>query len=238
MSIESSGRRESSHSSRHRRFASDSLNPPFLKPLLAYCSMATASIAGSASRAQAQVVYTPVQTNLHLDYYLDLNGDGINDFRIHSYYLSDFADLEVFALDGSKNKVVTSQYIGRTWAAALPAGAIIGRLSRFNQRSPATLAFLYSGFSYGPWVDLKNHYLGFAFIINGQKHFGWARLSFNSFLCYRCIAGITGYAYETVPGKAIIAGDEGQTEQAGPESATLGVLASGSVALSLWRKDH
>jgi len=50
MSIESSGRRESSHSSRHRRFASDSLNPPFLKPLLAYCSMATASIAGSASR--------------------------------------------------------------------------------------------------------------------------------------------------------------------------------------------
>lgn len=237
MIIESSVR-EGSHLCRRGRFASDSSNPQRLKQLLAYCSMATASIAASASRAQAQVVYTPVQTNLNLDYYLDLNGDGINDFRIHSYYLSDFADLEVFALGGSKNKVVTSQYIGRIWAAALPAGAVIGRLSPFNQRSPATLAFLYSGFSYGPWVDLRNHYLGFAFVINGQKHFGWARLSFNSFLCYRCIAGITGYAYESVPGKAIIAGDEGKTEQAEVQSATLGVLASGSVGLSLWRKNH
>jgi hypothetical protein len=89
--------------------------------LLAYAALAT-GVAAMSSHARAEVVYTPVQANLDLDYYLDLNNDGINDFRIHSYYLSDFADLEVFPLNGSKNKVVMSQYIGRTWAAAMPPG--------------------------------------------------------------------------------------------------------------------
>jgi hypothetical protein len=117
-------------------------------------------------------------------------------------------------------------------------GGVIGKLSRFSQRSPATLAFLYSGFSYGPWVNLKNHYLGFAFSINGQKHFGWARLSFNSFLCYKCIAGITGYAYETVPGKAIIAGDKGGSQDAEVRPGTLGALALGYSGLPVWRKEQ
>jgi len=49
-------------------------------------------------------------------------------------------------------------------------------------------------------------------------------------------ARIAGYAYETVPGKPIIAGDEGNASEAFVEPPTLGALALGSPALNLWRK--
>jgi hypothetical protein len=57
------------------------------------------------------------------------------------------------------------------------------------------------------------------------------------FFCYLCIGRILGYAYETVPGKPIVAGDEGNTTDASVEP-TLGALALGAPALDLWRREH
>ena len=62
----------------------------------------------------------------------------------------------------------------------------------------------------GPWLDVVNHYLGVNFQVNGQTHYGWARLS----VLLHCGRGggctfvvtLTGYAYETIPGKSINAG--------------------------------
>ncbi len=53
----------------------------------------------------------------------------------------------------------------------------------------------------GPWLNVKNRYLGLKFIIKGKDHFGWARLTTTG-----RIALLTGYAYETIPNKPIIAG--------------------------------
>ena len=64
------------------------LNQHLAKRLLAYAAMAGAGIAASTSPATAEIVYTPTHKNIDMDFYLDLNHDGIGDFHIHSYYLS------------------------------------------------------------------------------------------------------------------------------------------------------
>jgi len=55
----------------------------------------------------------------------------------------------------------------------------------------------------GPQV--RTRYLGLEFLINGEVHFGWARLTVT---CkdLRVLATLSGYAYETVPNTPIIAG--------------------------------
>ncbi len=90
-----------------------------------------------------------------------------------------------------------------------------------------------------------NRYLGLKFTINGKIHYGWAQLSTENIFYHS--ATLTGYAYETVPNKAIKTGAEQGTdesvEQPGPAAlvqpapATLGALAKGAPALSSWRQE-
>jgi hypothetical protein len=76
------------------------------------------------------------------------------------------------------------------------------------------------------------------FVVDGTTHFGWARLRRNSFFCPGCIAALLGYAYETTPGKPIVAGDEGAAAGVNIDHATLGALALGASALPVWRKQE
>jgi hypothetical protein len=93
---------------------------------------------------------------------------------------------------------------------------------------------------------VKNRYIGAKFSIKGKVHFGWVRLSVN-FPDETVKAVMTGYAYETIPNKAIIAGvtkgadDENQPADVSlktnaAEPATLGMLALGARGLSIWRR--
>jgi hypothetical protein len=81
----------------------------------------------------------------------------------------------------------------------------------------------------GQWVDATNRYLGLQFEINGRTHYGWARLSVDMFEGERTL---TGYAYETVPNKAIIAGKtkgpDVVTVRPDAAAGTLGRLALGT----------
>jgi hypothetical protein len=83
-------------------------------------------------------------------------------------------------------------------------------------------------------------------LINGEVHFGWARLTVT---CGgpAVVAKLSGYAYETVANKAIIAGETKGDEEAiaKPEAsvngdaykaAPLGLLAMGAQSLSTWRR--
>ena len=63
----------------------------------------------------------------------------------------------------------------------------------------------------------------------------------------RFSATLTGYAYETIPGKAIIAGATKGPDDAEPTAslkaptpapATLGMLALGAPGLSIWRREE
>jgi hypothetical protein len=90
--------------------------------------------------------------------------------------------------------------------------------------------------------------VGLKFSIKGRTHFGWARVKIASMFPYKIF--LTGYAYETIVNKPIITGetkgpDDGTVGQAAPaalsaprpQQVTLGLLALGSPALSIWRRD-
>ena len=81
--------------------------------------------------------------------------------------------------------------------------------------------------SVGPWNDVKHRYLGFRFQIKGKAHYGWARLNVTGSGLGTIVATMTGYAYETIAKKAIVAGKTDGTEDTVDQLDTLDVLALG-----------
>ena len=67
--------------------------------------------------------------------------------------------------------------------------------------------------SVGPWNNVKNRYLGLKFQIKGKIHYGWARLNVTGSGLGTIVATMTGYAYETIPNKAIVAAGKNRREQ-------------------------
>jgi len=119
--------------------------------------------------------------------------------------------------------------------AALQRGALIGTGQVFYA-SLYCMAQKISEGSFGSWPGVKNRYLGLQFVIKGNKHFGWARLSVSS---APYDATVTGYAYETIPNKAIVAGKTHGKDVITVEPPTLGHLARGAATIPAWRrKEH
>ena len=126
-------------------------------------------------------------------------------------------------------------------ASALHAGAAIGAEGNFSVRYPVMAAELFGkddGSQYsdqGSWAGKKdkgvrNRYLGLKFVVDGEVHYGWARLSVT--LGHQrqsddVVGTLTGYAYETVPDKAIIAGRITGQDVITVQDGTLGGLALG-----------
>ncbi len=141
-------------------------------------------------------------------------------------------------------------------AAAGFFGVPVGPGEKFRSGSGGTYgwgvfmaaAFEYSVTSFGgPWANAVNRYLGLKFVIAGQTHYGWARLSVGDWLGGGKVV-LTGYAYETTPNTNIIEGHISGPEKASnfaPADAlaapaqplTLGMLARGADGLSIWRRE-
>jgi len=238
-------------------------------------SAAGVSLIALVQAAEAKIVYTKTNKVLykwHDFASLDLNHDGIADFVlgiVHSTYPGSGGKLAAFKAHASTQNSVrgTSK---RFWAAAYPAGVRIGSKKKAHYegappKSSNRGALMEHGCGlsstsvcrnsepFGNWLDVENRYLGLAFQINGETHYGWARLSASVNAAGRLYAVLTGYAYETIPNKAIKAGqtkgaDESTAEDFDPSAsvtgsvldkaqpATLGALAIGAPGLSVWRK--
>ncbi len=209
------------------------------KRLLACAPVAGAILAGSASDVEAEAVYTPVHSRIYQDFLIDLNHDGIPDFHVTSYDFSGAGELAVYPLVQGNRIAATPGLcqIHPNGAVALPKGAVIGPGVQFGAKADC-MAFGFrsaSSTSNGAWLNAKDRYLGFAFVIDGKEHFGWARLSMGRFI-FEELGIITGYAYETIPGKPIVAGDQGNVAAPSAEQTTLGALALGAPGQELWRK--
>ena len=81
----------------------------------------------------------------------------------------------------------------------------------------------------GAWAGkgegVEDRYLGLKFVTDGEVHYGWARLSVT--LGHERqdndVSGtLTGYAYETIPDKPIIAGQITGPDVITVQSGTLG----------------
>lgn len=210
-----------------------------------------------APPAEGKIVYTAAHKNAITGIMLDLNHDGIADFKLcnsdNTYYHcirtvaprppGIFSALLARPLNPLNAVIGKGQY-----ASALVAGTPIGSKGMFPYHDSRMAWGEFSGTTRygGPWLNVTNRYLGFKFVIKGKVHYGWARL--NVHFKYPKTAILTGYAYETIPGKSIIAGktkgpDDSTVAASAigplpekPQPASLGILALGAPSVPLWRR--
>jgi hypothetical protein len=236
------------------------LSPKLDKGLLAYASAATAAGVGFLALiqpAEAKIVYTPAKVSIvpNNTNPLDLNHDGVADFSF-----KDTTFKTSFGGGGGFLSIVPAQSANQIWghlivnhrnASALYGGVRIGANRKFAPGANLMASTQVNsgrppggpGTCSGPWANVTNRYLGLEFTIKGKIHFGWARLSVSCPLRSLMVtATLTGYAYETVPGKAIRTGqrkDDGEKLNGAalaPKTATLGWLAQGAPGLAVWRR--
>jgi len=216
-------------------------------------SAAGVSLFALAQPVEAEIVYTPTNRSIGINtpFNLDLNHDGIADFQLWNKYSFNIA---IEAKLGIKPMLATNRIAGDSeFAAAFPGGVLIDRNTHFPSKGDGVMVWWFYSFSsticcgsYGPWRNVQNRYLGLKFSINGETHFGWARLSVK-FFAPNITATLTGYAYETEANKAI---KTGQTAEGSPSASltppsrkapsvgALGVLAIGSAVQSIWRREE
>jgi hypothetical protein len=225
------------------------------KHLLAYAAAASAGLL-STLPAEAQIVYTPSNTPMAIAHQnqgpaltqLDLNNDGIPDFTFRMLSARQFSTsgttiafkfyLQV-APGQAGNQAVSGQQ--PSTASAVPAGVAIGPQEKF---APGGLYLAINSFgrlgsrSSGTWRSVEFAYVGLKFLINGQVHYGWARVKFP----YPGATGypsIYGYAYESTPNQPIVTGQTSGTARENASAnvpASLGLLAAGAPAVNLWRR--
>jgi hypothetical protein len=218
------------------------LSESVLRRLNMYARAAGAAgvgILALAQSAEAKIVYTKTHQVIGTNgiYNLDLNHDGVVDFLILESGYATFngtrASNTLLAKEALGNAVegrIGSN--GRHLAAALKRGARIGLGKPFirsgvnGETMVATWVSDLGGGPSGRWLNVTSRYLGLKFKIAGQTHYGWARLTVQLPGNFLINTTLTGYAYETVAGKSILAGQTTGTSD--DTSASLGRLALGA----------
>jgi hypothetical protein len=208
------------------------------------------SVLALAQPAQAQIVYTPAHSALGRvgEIRIDLNGDGVTDIAVReSPWVRFSGGISLAAVPAAGGAIQEGSY---GWAAALWPGSKIGAPHVFTSKADAmALLSQFGAYYYASWAPLvRDRYLGIKFLIDGETHYGWARLTVSIHSRTKHIgAMLTGYAYETRPDTPIRAGDMGNNHADSPTSevfsapqseaktATLGALALGASGLAIWR---
>ena len=228
------------------------ISDPLNRRLNTYTQVACAagvSVLALAASSEAKVVYTETNqvTNTEFPLYIDLNNDGIKDFLLRtSFYVGSSGLVVGLNASGYRNadNLVAGRRLSRSGyffsaASALPAGARIGPKGNFSVRLPFLAEELFNSVGshnsdLGPWAGkgkgVTDRYLGLKFVIDGQVHYGWSRLSvaLGHHRQFGDVSGtLTGYAYETVPNKLIIAGQITGADVITMPPETLGGLALG-----------
>jgi hypothetical protein len=176
----------------------------------------SAAVLGFSRGMYAEVAYTAANSTVVGTGILkiDLNHDGVTDVSIVFTGKSISCPGEapnsggygfVYALPGTGDATVANG----DYALALSSGTKISSGSSFY---PAEALMLQCNtcpypphVNSGAWQNISNHYLGIRFRINGHTHYGWARLTVSEGRAGP-ITKLTGYAYESVAGAPIFAG--------------------------------
>jgi hypothetical protein len=226
--------------------------------LIAYALAATAagvSVLATAEPAEARILAKSVNIEIPLNggvIEFDVNQDGVPDFGL-SARIYEFAGVAPTGNFSSSLRVIPAQAGNAVWAVSSHkdgcAAAVRGGLSIDNARpfEPEPLIMVEAAGSYTrgrsshcPWHGAHPPYLGLKFLIDGQMHYGWARV-----MVAERSAVLTGFAYETVANTAITAGKTKESSDAdiqamdnSPSPAglqTLGGLALGSSEMA-WKR--
>jgi hypothetical protein len=229
------------------------------KNLAAYFTAASAAgvaLLATAPPATAEIVYTPrhVTIGAQSTFQLDLNHDGVIDFELQR------CNETCQSGHGSVLHVVLpvhgNQVEGGNEAGVIPQRGAIGPGQRFTSSTINYGVFMATGGQYdggywffGAWANQTDKYLGLKFLIDGQVHYGWARMTVTSTGFGNYTAVLSGYAYETTPNKGIPAGLESGPDapstsipatlgNPASQAPSLGRLARGWDGLALWRREQ
>jgi hypothetical protein len=222
-------------------------------------AMAGVSLLALAEPAAGEIVVTKKTIPIPISPFgtpdlvkLSVANNGIDDFSFWLYNDKAISDRGFLVAGATKGDGVIAGGDFYAKALALPRGAKIGPSADFSNYTvliEATETGNTGRYSRGYWGEnLKDHYLGVRFILNGETHYGWIRVTATIDLQRQAPfmrAKITAYAYETVANKAITAGTaamptaeisgENQQKQVGP---SLGMLAAGAESMPLWRREE
>jgi len=221
-----------------------------LRGYIAAAGAAGVGLMAIAQPTEAKVVYTPL-ANIPLQSLttIDLNGDGITDLSFH-FSQTGYGAFQFVDLDGS-NSLVFGTVNHQSGPLPLPWLTRIGPKSPFSKRDGiitgvdgchSTCGKL------GVWLHQVDKYIGIKFSISGQTHYGWMRLTVQGALS----GYASGYAYETVPNKPILAGVTSGPDVAvnaappallpaavpGQRHQSLGMLAQGVDGVAIWRREE
>jgi hypothetical protein len=213
-----------------------------------YALAASAAGVGMLTQpAEAKIVYTPVHHVIGRNerYKVDLNHDKIGDLSLVNTYgcNNDYCVDALSAFPAAGNGVEGKYGL----AYALLLGAKVGSKQPFTGQVMALSSS--SVGTFGQWFNVSNRYLGVRFDIQGKTHYGWLRLSVRVLGHAKMITTLSGYAYETIPNKPIIAGKTKGPEEitqtldaalpaTSPQPSTLSALAMGAPGLSIWRREE
>jgi hypothetical protein len=226
------------------------------KNLLAYAAAAGAGLLSASLPAEAEIIYTPCNTPMALAKVnegpaltsLDLTNNGNANFGFvmsatkHYTYSGTTAGFKYFlkVVPGAGNAVVQG---GRaSLASAVPAGVRVGPQEKFGTGDQYLMIKSYNnGYrNSGTWQQVEYAYVGLRFLIDGQVHYGWARIKFPFAGGFGIpYPSIYGYAYESTPNQPIVTGQTGESSPTNTKASvpsTLGMLAVGASGLEAWRK--
>jgi hypothetical protein len=255
------GQRKSQRGKSTKQLAATRLDCRLERRLISYAVAATAAGVGALAcspEAEAKVVYVNTWIPIASGVTLDLNNDGIADFQfsIHvgagkqcsSSFTSHRGRLFCGAMKVLPQNPSNAIWGTNGYASALGSGVSLGSQGKFQSghdlmTTEKTTESHYGSWGYssaGPWKETSSRFLGLKFLIQGQVHYGWARLNVSSLY-----AAISGYAYETQPNTPILTGQENGAEKkrhkgnhappslGAPEKvpSSLGMLAGGSPSL-------
>lgn len=206
--------------------------------------------------SQAKIVYTHAHHVIRKNgsYPIDLNHDGISELILQNvHFHRGLASGNLVRQTPSFSESVAVETIGSRPSsflldAALRRGTRVGSNEPFpiargvlvaqcthgtSDGSPPCYSLSYN--RVGVWGNVKDHYLGLRFQLLGKIHYGWVRMSVEvSRNPVKATATVTGYAYETVPNRPIIAGRTKGPDVITVYPVTLGRLAAGT-AIPAWR---
>jgi hypothetical protein len=212
-------------------------------------SAAGVSVLALSQQSEAKIVYTPAHKNIGRQLSLDLNHDGIPEFRFRYTHKvgsgGTVGKLDIYQSTlGARIYGPLSDpppYVG--YAAALKAGIKLGPSLVFRPRHYSMAEMIaHSGNNrtfYGFWggygEGVKKCYLGLQFHLKDKVHYGWARLNVAISQGAKIKGLLTGYAYETVPNKAIVTGKTKGSDGITIDPSSLYCLAGGAATLPMRR---
>lgn len=191
---------------------------PLKKKLLGYSTISAGVLALAAEKSNAQIVYTDVNPDIvsteedNIDYLLDLNNDGIIDFKINAHknyepYYGGYTEFWVSVKAYNLNAVGTS-HPPFGWDLALPlngADVIDANLDWYSPFGSILMAgYFDDNNSTGLWYGKVNKFLPLKLEIASNVYYGWARM--DVFSGYKKIYKLRDYACNSVAGEPIVAG--------------------------------